>query len=62
MNLTTEQQVQILLAQNTDKLLALIQVGFFDMKRGSITAHFDPMGKIQRFDKHIVFDVVNTEI
>lgn len=56
---TNEQRVAVLLGEHTDKVLALVQVGFFDMKKGSITVHFDAQGKIRKFDKHIVFDVVD---
>lgn len=48
------------LTQHEDKLLALIQAGFFDQKNGSVTCHFDQHGKIRKIEKHIVFNVIDT--
>lgn len=59
MTQTNEQLVAVLLGEHTDKVLALLQAGFFEMKRGSVTAHFDGQGKIRKIEKLIVFDVVD---
>jgi hypothetical protein len=48
-----------MLGANADKVLALIQAGFFDMKNGSLTVHFDIQGKLRKIEKNIVFNVID---
>jgi hypothetical protein len=48
----------VVVGEHADKILALLQAGFFDMRTGSIEVHFDNEGKIRKINKHIVFNVV----
>ena len=43
------------LAQNMDKIMALMQTGFFEMKNGSVTVHFGPQNDIRKIERHDVF-------
>ncbi len=48
----------IFIQKHADKILELMQVGFFDMRSGSITVHVDALGKTRKIEKHSVFNVV----
>lgn len=48
------QNVAVFLGQHADKVIALIQMGFFEMKSGSITVHFDGTGKMRKYEKNTV--------
>lgn len=49
------QNIAIFLNTHADKMLALMQSGFFEMKGGSMTVHFDALGKIRKIEKTNVF-------
>lgn len=54
-----EPSLLLLLNQHAEKVIALISVGFFEMRGGSIECHFDADGKLRKVDKHTVFKVVD---
>jgi hypothetical protein len=53
-----EELVAVMVGKHADKLLTLIQAGFFDMRAGSVTCHFDDTGAIRKIEKNIIFKVV----
>lgn len=50
-----EPGVALILGQNAGKVLALVKAGFFDMKKGSITVHFDDAGTIRKVERNTIF-------
>lgn len=51
------QNIAVFLGQHADKVLALMQVGFFEMRGGSVTVHFDNNGIIRKIERNNVFNV-----
>jgi hypothetical protein len=52
-----DEKTIVFLNVHTQKILVLIQAGFFDQKNGSITAHFDQDGNIRKIEKNNVYRV-----
>lgn len=50
------QNMAIFLGQHADKVLALMQVGFFDMRNGSMTVYFGNEGTIKKIERHNILD------
>ena len=49
--------IAIFVDQNADKIMVLMQAGFFNMQSGSVTAHFDAQGDIRKIERHNIFNV-----
>lgn len=54
-----QQNLAIFLGSHAETVLALMRVGFFDHKGGSIECHFDAEGKLRKIDKHQVYKIVD---
>jgi len=52
-----KQNIAILVSEHTDKILVLVQSGFFTMKNGSFTVHFDAAGNMRKVEKHFVLNI-----
>lgn len=50
------QNTAVFLGQHADKVIALIQSGFFEVTNGSVTVHIDHLGVIRKIEKHIVYN------
>ncbi len=46
----------VFLGKHADKVIALIQSGFFDVVNGSVTVHIDHLGTIKKIEKHIIYN------
>lgn len=49
--------VAIIVGGHFKDILALIQVGFFDMRNGSITVHFGNEGTIKKIERNNFFSI-----
>ncbi len=50
-------KVAIFVGEHVDAIMALMRVGFFDMRNGSFTVHFGNEGTIRKIEKHNVFSI-----
>lgn len=53
----TTEELAVYFATHFSELFILMNAGFFDMRNGSMTVHFDNAGKIRKIEKHNVFTV-----
>lgn len=49
----------VLVGQHADKIMALAQAGFFEMRNGSIECFFDLNGRLRKIDKHVSFQIID---
>lgn len=54
-NVTNTDTVATFLAGQMDKIMTLMQSGFFEMRNGSVTVHFDTSGRVRKVERHDVF-------
>lgn len=47
--------VAVFLGEHVDKLMVLMQHGFFNIKNGSMTIHFGNDGNIRKIERHDSF-------
>lgn len=47
----------VFLNTHAQKILVLMQAGFFEQRNGSVTAHFDHEGNIRKIEKNNVYKV-----
>ena len=55
MDMLEAQNMAIFLTKHADKVLALINAGFFDLRNGHMIINIDNLGIIRKIEKHIVY-------
>ena len=56
-NSLNPQSIAVFLGEHADKVIVLMQSGFFEMANGSMSFHFDATGKVRKIERHIVTNI-----